>query len=93
MKLYDQLIRISPTLGPRTGFAAAIGEANRPEAGLAVLDAIDSDAISRYQPYWTVRAHLLQKLGNKPGALDTCNRAIGLAEDPAVREFLLQKRG
>jgi RNA polymerase sigma-70 factor (ECF subfamily) len=93
VKLYEQLIRISPTLGTRTGYAAAIAEANGPKAGLAVLDAIDSDAISCYQPYWAVRAHLLQKLGNKPGALDAYNRAIGLAEDPAVREFLLQRRG
>ena len=90
---YELLIRISPTLGTRTGYAAAIAEANGPEAGLAVLDEIDSDAISGYQPYWAVRAHLLQKLGNKPGALDAYNRAIGLAEDPAVREFLLQRRG
>jgi predicted RNA polymerase sigma factor len=89
---YDQLIRISPTLGTRTGYAAAIAEANGPEAGLEVLDAIALDDVSGYQPYWAVRAHLLQKLGNKPEALDAYNRAIGLAEDPAVREFLLQKR-
>ncbi len=90
---YEQLIRISPTFGTRTGYAAAIAEANGPEAGLAVLDAIVLDDVSGYQPYWAVRAHLLQKLGNKPEALDAYNGAIGLAEDPAVREFLLQKRG
>jgi predicted RNA polymerase sigma factor len=89
---YEQLIRISPTFGTRTGYAAAIAEANGPEAGLAVLDAIALDDVSGYQPYWAVRAHLLQRLGNKPEALDAYNRAIGLAEDPAVREFLLQKR-
>ena len=55
-------IRISPTLGTRTGYAAAIAEANGPEAGLAVLDAIELDAVSGYQPYWAVRAHLLQRL-------------------------------
>src|SRR4029077_4472307 len=93
VQFYEQLIRISPTLGTRTGYAAAVAEANGPQAGLAVLDAIELDAISCYQPYWAVRAHLLQKLGNKPEALDAYNRAIGLAEDPAVREFLLQKRG
>jgi predicted RNA polymerase sigma factor len=92
VRFYEQLIRISPTLGTRTGYAAAVAEANGPKAGLAVLDAIELDAISCYQPYWAVRAHLLQKLG-KPEALDAYNRAIGLAEDPAVREFLLQKRG
>jgi len=90
---YEQLNRISPTLGRRTGYAAALAEANRAEQGLAVLDAIDRDAVSAYQPYWAVRAHLLQRLGEGPEAQQAYDRAIGLAEDPAVREFLLQKRG
>ena len=90
---YEQLIRISPTLGTQTGYAAAIAEANGPKAGLVVLDAIDSQAISGYQPYWAVRAHLLQRLEKTPEALAAYNRAIGLTEDPAVREFLLQRRG
>jgi predicted RNA polymerase sigma factor len=90
---YEQLIRISPTLGTRTGYAAAVDEANGPERGLAILDAIDSDAVFSYQPYWAVRAHLLQRLGRTPEAADAFDRAIGLAEDPAVRQFLLEKRG
>ena len=89
---YEQLIRISPTLGTRTGYAAAIAEAFGPQAGLATLDAIEVEQASDYQPYWAVRAHLLQRLGKRPEALDAYDRAIGLAEDPAVREFLLQKR-
>jgi predicted RNA polymerase sigma factor len=93
MLFYGQLIRISPTLGTRTGYAAAVGEANGPDAGLAVLDEIDPDAVSVYQPYWAVRAHLLQRLGKTPEAGDAFDRAIGLAEDPAVRQFLLQRRG
>jgi predicted RNA polymerase sigma factor len=90
---YEHLIRISPAMGTRTGYAAAIAEANGPRAGLAVLDAIEQDLVSGYHPYWAVRAHLLQRLGKRPEALDAYDRAIGLAEDPAVREFLLQKRG
>jgi RNA polymerase sigma-70 factor (ECF subfamily) len=90
---YEQLIRISPTLGTRTGYAAAIAETNGPEAGLAVLDGIVLDDVSGYQPYWAVRAHLLQQLGKTPESLEAFDRAIGLAEDPAVRQFLLQKRG
>jgi RNA polymerase sigma-70 factor (ECF subfamily) len=90
---YEQLIHISPTLGTRTGYAAAVGDANGAEAGLAVLDEIDPNAVTAYQPYWAVRAHLLQRLGKTPEALDAFDRAIGLAEDPAVRQFLLQKRG
>ena len=90
---YEQLIRVSPTLGTQTGYAAAVAEAVEPERGLAVLDAIDSDAVSRYQPYWAVRAHLLQRLGRTSESADAFDRAIGLAEDPAVRQFLLRKRG
>jgi RNA polymerase sigma-70 factor (ECF subfamily) len=90
---YEQLIRISPTLGTLTGYAAAVGEAKGPEAGLAVLDGIDPGDVSAYQPYWAVRAHLLQRLGKTSEATDSFDRAIGLAEDPAVRQFLLQKRG
>ena len=90
---YEQLIRVSPTLGTQTGYAAAVAEAVESERGLAVLDAIDSDAVSRYQPYWAVRAHLLQRLGRTSESADAFDRAIGLAEDPAVRQFLLRKRG
>jgi RNA polymerase sigma-70 factor (ECF subfamily) len=90
---YEQLIRISPTLGTRTGYAAAVGEANGPEAGLAVLDGIDMDGVSVYQPYWAVRAHVLQRLGKTSETADAFDRAIGLAEDPAVRQYLLQRRG
>jgi predicted RNA polymerase sigma factor len=90
---YEQLIRISPTLGTRTGYAAAIGEAQGPEAGLAVLDEIELEAVSDYQPYWAVRAHLLQRLRNASQAANAFDRAVGLTEDPAVRQFLLQRRG
>ncbi len=74
-------------------YAAALAEANGPAAGLAVLESIDTEAVSHYQPYWAVRAHLLQRLGKTREATDAYDRAIGLAEDPAVREFLLHKRG
>jgi hypothetical protein len=45
---YQQLNRIAPTLGMRVGYAAAIAEAEGPEAGLAVLDPIASDAVAHY---------------------------------------------
>ena len=93
MMFYEQLIRVSPTLGTRTGYAATVGEAKGAEAGLAALDEIDPDDISAYQPYWAVRAHLLQRLGKTSEALDAFDRAIGLTEDPSVRQFLLQQRG
>jgi RNA polymerase sigma-70 factor (ECF subfamily) len=93
MMFYEELIRISPTLGTRTGYAAAVAEAKGAEAALAALNAIAPDDVSAYQPYWAVRAHVLQQLRKIPEALDAFDRAIGLTEDPAVRQFLLQRRG
>jgi predicted RNA polymerase sigma factor len=93
MMFYEALIRISPTLGTRTGYAAAVAEAKGAEAALAALNAIAPDDVSVYQPYWAVRAHVLQQLRKIPEALDAFDRAIGLTEDPAVRQFLLQRRG
>ena len=90
---YEQLNHISPTIGMRTAYAAALAEANEAERALALLDAIDQKTVSAYQPYWAVRAHLLELLGKRPEAQHAYDRAIGLAEDPAVREFLLQRRG
>jgi len=93
VRFYEQLNRTSPTIGRQTGYAAALAEASGVREGLAVLDAIDQDAASVYQPYWAVRAYILQLLSRDREAQHAYDRAIGFAEDPAVREFLLQKRG
>jgi len=90
---YERLIRISPALGTQAGYAAAVAEAKGPEVGLAVLESIDRDAIADYQPYWAVRAHILQRLGKTREAADAYDRATVLAEVNAVRDFLLKLRG
>lgn len=90
---YEQLNRIAPTLGRQTGYAAALAEAGEAEKGLAVLDRIEPAAVNTYQPYWAVRAQLLRQLGKQQEAQHAYDLAIGLAEDPAVRAFLLKKRG
>ena len=58
-----------------------------------VRESIEKYSISKYQPYWAVRAHLLQRLGKTQEAAEAYQRVIGLADDPAVREFLRHKRG
>jgi predicted RNA polymerase sigma factor len=90
---YEQLIRIAPTPGTLTGYAAAVGEAMEPAAGLRLLDSIDAKAVLSYQPCWAVRAHLLQRLGRIREAFSAFDMAIGLSEDQSVRNFLLKKRG
>jgi predicted RNA polymerase sigma factor len=59
-------------------------EARRP----ARRDAMPMGAVIAYQPYWALRAHLLREFRRTDEARDAYARAIGLSEDPAVREFL-----
>jgi RNA polymerase sigma-70 factor (ECF subfamily) len=91
--LYEGLVRETPTAGALIGRAAAVAEAHGPAAGLALLEAIDPERVKAYQPYWAVRAHLLQRLGHRAPAREAFDRAIGLTEDPAIRTFLWRRRG
>jgi predicted RNA polymerase sigma factor len=90
--MYEGLVRAAPTAGALVGRAAAIAEAMDPASGLDALDAIDPTVTNVYQPYWAVRAHLLQRAERRREALDAFDRAIGLTEDPSTREFLLRRR-
>ncbi len=90
---YDHLVRVAPTFGARVAQAAAVAEESGPAAGLAMLEALDPPAVATYQPYWAVRAHLLGLLDRPSEAVAAYDRAIGLTEDPAVRRFLIDRRG
>ena len=89
---YDQLMQVAPSIGGAVARAAAYAEVRGPEAGLALLDQIDPQAVISYQPNWAVRAHLLQQLDRTQEAAKAFDRAIGLSEDDAVRAFLTEHR-
>jgi RNA polymerase sigma-70 factor (ECF subfamily) len=89
--LYEGLLRCAPTVGARVGHAAALAEARGPEPALAALDAVPPEVVTAYQPYWALRAHLLARHGRAAEAEQAYARAIGLSEDPAVREFLAKE--
>jgi len=86
--LYEGLIRLAPTIGARVAQAAALAEIRGAEAGMLALDAIPPDVVSGYQPYWALRGHLLKRMGRTDEAGRAYARAVGLSEDPAVRDFL-----
>lgn len=89
--LYEGLVRMAPTLGAHVGRAAAVAEVHGATAALRLLDDIGNEAAT-YQPYWAVRAHLLQRLGSTDEAATAFDRAVELATDPAVRSFLQRSR-
>jgi len=89
--LYEGLLLCAPTIGAQIGHAAALAEARGAREGLAALDAIPADSVTTYQPYWALNAHLLKRLGRTREATQAYARAIGLSEDPAVRDFLVSQ--
>ena len=89
-KLYAALVEVAPTLGARVSLAAAIGETEGPEAGLAELDRLDAP---RFQPLWATRAHFLAQLGRTAEARAAFDRAISLTTDQITRDRLRARAG
>jgi predicted RNA polymerase sigma factor len=90
--LYEGLVRLASAVGARVGHAAALAEARGAHAGLSALDSLSSAAITTYQPYWALRAHLLDRLGRPDEAARDYARAIALSGDEAVRAFLAARK-
>jgi RNA polymerase sigma-70 factor (ECF subfamily) len=91
--LYEALATIIDSPVVAINRAIAIAETRGPAAGLQTLDALTDDTrLAEYQPYWAARAGLLARTGEIEAAEQAYDRAIGLEADPAVRDFLQQRR-
>jgi len=88
---YEHLVRFSPALGALVGRAAAVAEVKGPGRALQLLSEIDPALVEAYQPYWAVRAHLLRGVNRYFEAVEALDRALGLANDVAVRRQLLDR--
>ena len=91
-RLHELLAQKAPTIGNLVGLAAATAEVHGPEAGLHELAQLPDAVTGGYQPFWALKAQLLQQLGADQQATATAfRRAIGLTEDGAVRAYLVGK--
>jgi RNA polymerase sigma-70 factor (ECF subfamily) len=72
--------------------AAAMVEAGEPGQALGVLQRLVDAEVRSYQPYWVTRAAALAAAGDGPAADAALQTAIGLTEDPALRQFLTASR-
>jgi len=88
---YNSWSAYRPRSATRVGYAARSCGSGGPEAGLAVLESIDRDAVADYQPYWRC-APTSAKIG-KTGQASEATTARSARGKTPVREFLLQKRG
>lgn len=92
-QLYDRLYDLTRSPVVALNRAVVIAELQGAKAGLAALDAIAEDKrLADYQPYWAARADLLARFSDRAAANDAYLRAIGLESDPAVRNFLEERR-
>ncbi len=87
--LYAALLALAPSVGAHIGHAVATARStNDPQAGLALLAALDAAQVAQHQPWWAARAHLLAAAGRRADAVEAYGRALALTAQPAVRDWL-----
>ena len=85
---YDLLLRADPSPVVSLNRAVAVAMRDGPEAGLAIIDPLASGELATYRFAHAARADLLRRLGRTGEARAAYQRALGLAEQAAEREFL-----
>jgi RNA polymerase sigma-70 factor (ECF subfamily) len=89
--LYDVLARVSPSPVVQLNRAVAVAMRDGPQAGLAALDALETDALRGYHPLPAARADLLRKLGRTTEAAAAYRAALELAGNERERAFLRRR--
>jgi RNA polymerase sigma-70 factor, ECF subfamily len=92
-QFYAILFQLTGSPVVKLNWAYAIGEDSGWEVGLAALPKIEEfPELTNYQPYFAVRAALLEKCGQVLAAQQDYDKAIALEHDSEVRAFLAHKR-
>jgi RNA polymerase sigma-70 factor (ECF subfamily) len=90
--LYGSLARLDPSPVIEINRAVAVGMADGPLAGLAVLEPVlVSGALDGYSPLHAAHAALLEKAGYPERARGAWRRAAETSASPALREELLRR--
>jgi RNA polymerase sigma-70 factor (ECF subfamily) len=91
LHVYDTLLPLAPTLGTHLARLSALAHAQGPAPALSQLLELPEHDVLDHQPYWALRAHLHAQLHETAAARTAYQRAIGLTDDAAARNFLTQK--
>lgn len=87
--LYGELYRLTGSPVVALNQAAAVGEAEGPAAGLAIVDTLE---LEQYPYLHSTRAELLRRLGRSDEARDAYERALALVSDGAERRLFERRR-
>jgi RNA polymerase sigma-70 factor, ECF subfamily len=83
--LYEELSRLTGSPVVELSRAVAVAEADGPEAGLAIVDALD---LADYHYLHATRGELLDRLGRTAESRAAYERALALVHDDAERRLL-----
>ena len=93
-ELYGALARLNPSPVIELNRAVAVGLADGPAAGLALLEPLLADStLERYQPLHAAHAELLSRAGDAAGAAPAYERAIALTANAVERAELERRLG
>ena len=92
--LYGALAMLNPSPVVELNRAVAVGLAEGPAAGLALLEPLlGESALERYQPLHAAHAELLSRAGDAAGAALAYERAIALSANAVERAELERRLG
>ncbi|HEY2288773.1 MAG TPA: sigma-70 family RNA polymerase sigma factor [Streptosporangiaceae bacterium] len=87
--LYQLLADLAPNPMTTLGQAVAVAMVSGPAAGLALLEPLDADdRVSGHHRLHAVRAHLLERAGDRDGALASYRRAARLTTSLPEQDYL-----
>jgi RNA polymerase sigma-70 factor (ECF subfamily) len=89
LELYDQLLALAPSPVAALNRAVAVAEVEGPQAGLALVDALD---LGGYHLFHAIRADLLRRLDRDAEASTAYEAAIARTQNAAERDFLERRR-
>jgi RNA polymerase sigma-70 factor (ECF subfamily) len=93
-ELYGALARLTPSPVVELNRAVAVGLADGPAAGLALLEPLLADpTLERYQPLHAAHADLLTRAGDAEGGARAYERAIALTANAIERAELERRLG
>lgn len=89
VELYDRLLVVAPSPAARLARAVAVAEVQGPQAGLAALREVELPGSHRAA---SVRAELLDRAGDRDGALAAFDEALALCRNDSETDHLRRRR-
>jgi RNA polymerase sigma-70 factor, ECF subfamily len=92
VQLFERLERVQPSPVVTLNRAVAVAMTEGPEAGLAVIEALEPDGdLDGYHLLHAARADLLRRLGSHEAAAASYTRALALVTHDSERRFLQRR--